>query len=61
MKKKKKYIVKETYMFGTNYYNNALQCIPDYTITDNKIPVVNYNAMAILIERNPYLQVEEVE
>jgi hypothetical protein len=56
--KNKKFIVFETYMFGCNYYNNKLQCVPDYSITDNKIPVVDYNTMAILIERNPYLQVE---
>ena len=61
MTNNKKYIVKETYAFGVNYYNSALQCIPDYAITDNKIPTVNYNEMAILIERNPYLQVEEAK
>lgn len=56
--KYKKYIVFETYAFGINYYNKRLQCVPDYAITDNKIPVVDYNTMATLIERNPYLQVE---
>ena len=59
--KNKKYIVYESYMFGTNYYNKALECVPDYTIKDGKIPTVDYNAMSILIERNPYLQVEIVK
>ena len=59
--KNKKYMVFESYMFGKNYYNKALQCVPDYAITDNKIPVVDYNAMSILIERNPYLQVIEAK
>jgi hypothetical protein len=59
--KKQKFIVFENYCFGTNYYNSALQVVPDYAITDNKIPVVDFNTMSILIERNPYLQVKKVE
>lgn len=58
--KNQKFIVYESYTFGKNYYNKKLQCVPDYQITDNQIPVVNYNTMAILIERNPYLMVEPV-
>lgn len=60
MKKKRKYIVFEDYLFGRNYYNEKLQCVPDYQITENKIPVVNEDIMSILIERNPYLRVEEL-
>lgn len=59
--KNKKYIVFESYAFGKNYYNNALQCVPDYAITDNKIPVVDYNIMTTLIERNPHLQVKNAK
>ena len=60
MKRQKKYIVFESYMFGKNYYNEKLQCVPDYQIID-KIPVVSENIMAILIERNPWLRVEVAE
>lgn len=56
----KKYIVYKSYMFGRNYYNSALQEVPDYSIVDNKIPVVNENELAVLLERNPWLNVEEV-
>lgn len=57
----KRYIVKETYMEGINYYNSAFQCIPDYTITKEEIPTVNENEMRILLERNPNLIKEEVK
>lgn len=55
----KKYIVYERYMFGVNYYNSAMQAIPDYHIKDGQIPVVNENEMKVLVERYPNLQVKE--
>lgn len=55
--KEKRYIVKENYMFGTNYYNSALQVVPDYTVKNDEVPTVDFNTMSILVERNPYLQV----
>lgn len=60
MKKDKKYIVYESYMFGNNYYDNTLQCVPDYQITD-KIPEVSETVMKILLERKPGLIVKEAK
>lgn len=60
MANNKKYIVYETYLFGKNYYNNALQAIPDYQISD-KIPEVSEQAKNILLERNPNLVAELVK
>lgn len=46
----KKYIVWQSWGFGSNYINQAGQFIPDY-VCKNCPPCVDYNFLQVLLER----------
>lgn len=61
--KNKKYIVFENYAFGTNYLDKSGRIFPDYTLQENKqeIPTMNESTAKMLIARNPYYLMKEIE
>ena len=59
----KKYIVYKNYTFGTNYLDKSGRIFPDYTLQENKqeIPTMNESTAKMLIARNPYYTMKEIE
>lgn len=55
----KKFIVFETYCFGTNYYSADGLCIPDYNL-EGDIPTMTEKEAETILERHPFARIQQL-